>query len=189
MYHSFKGLLSGAILTGLLLLASEPVDASGYTIVLPTEITNLHADVTNIMVTAICRVDITGPMVGLGHGVAVVDGDRSVIDDVTISVDSVFGNNIFSTAEIWIGLNPCAGPPIVTDPVLGSPFSTQEVLEMNVPGIQVTVGHVTHDPAAGPQNFPPGGGMCSEPNFVEPYSMILGWNNYTFNFPVSDLSP
>ena len=189
MYHSFKGLLSGAILTGLLLLASEPVEASGYEIVMPTEITNLHADVTHIMVTAICRVDITGAMVGLGHGVAVVDGDRSVIGDVTISMDSVPGNSIFSAAEIWIGLSPCVGPPIMNAPGIAIPYTTPQLLAINVPGIQVTINHVTHNPLAGPQTFPPGAGLCSEPNSVEPFSMIQGWNNYTFSFPVSDLSP
>ena len=188
MYHSIKGFLSGAILTGLLLLASEPVDASGYEIVMPTEITNIHADVTHILVTAICRVDNSGPMVGLGHGVAVVDGDRSVIDDVTISVDSLFGNNIFSTAEISIGLYPCVSPPILTNQLSGSPFSTQDMLEMYVTRIVVTADHVTHDPAA-TVDYIPGQGICSEPNSVQPYSMIQGWNNYSSSFPVSDLSP
>jgi hypothetical protein len=163
MYHSIKGFLSGAILTGLLLLASEPVDASGYTIVLPTEITNLHADVTHIMVTARGIHPDVG-FVSLGVGFAAVDSDRNVNESISISMDSVPGSNLFAAESMMIGIYPCNAPPI----------------PVNSPDRQVL-----YD-----SNQLSGGGNCTRANDLWPFSVIDGWNrSHGFQFSISDLSP
>ncbi len=180
MYHSFKGLLSGAILTGLLLLASEPVEASGYEIVMPTEITNLHADVTHIMVTANGSSGAPGQPAmqsAFGVGFAAVDSDRSVNESISISMDSEGGRNVFSTLIMYISINPCHTSPIMVDSD-GNPLAPPIALFFaNMPLDESTM-----------QPLP--GGNCHPANGAEPYSMIDGWvNNVTLQLPVSDLSP
>lgn len=173
MYHSFKGLLSGAIFTGLLFLVSEPVDATGYDIAMPIEITNLHEDVTHIVVCAISSSSMTIWMqVGLGCTIATVSSDRSVNETLTIPMENHLDKNMFDAVKFGINLYPCDNTPITTD-AEGIPLSGKDMFEQNVTEICKTVNSTS-----------------------SPFSFIENWENAIHAdlttghvFHVSDLVP
>ena len=171
MYHSFKGLLSRAILTGLLFMSSEPVEAvsshwSGYVIVLPTEITNLHKEVSHIMVTA-RGLDQNGDSVSLGVAFAPTGGDQNVIESISIDVDSLPDGNIFDAENIRIDIFPC----------FKSPWAVMSAAKLSLFDMNVETD------ATGQFSE---GNNCSPANGIQPYSKIEGYS--PLEFSVSDLS-
>ena len=163
MYHSFKGLLSGAILTGLLFMSSEPVEASGYTIVVPTATTNLHEDVTHIMLKAVVSEYPTA--VGLGVGVAVVNNDTGVNESIHIEMESIEPYSIFFGDQVMISINPCNTAPVITG---------ANVIEFHNANL------------SGPTFTGSGDAPCAQANNGQPWTVMQSGG---YSFPVSDLVP